>query len=125
MSGDLYLFDSVIIIDHLNGIDAATEFMRAAGEGAAVSAITRAEVLAGCSATDEKDTRAFLDTFEQIPVDNDVAGLAARFRRDHRLKLPDAIQAAAAILHGMKLATRNTRDFRPERFPFVHVPYEI
>lgn len=125
MSGDRHLFDSVIIIDHLNGIDAATAFIRGAADGAAVSAITRAEVLAGCAAADEKAARALLDRFAQIPIDAEVTDLAARFRRDHRLKLPDALQAAAAVLHGMTLATRNVKDFPPGRFPFVYIPYTI
>jgi hypothetical protein len=36
----------------------------------------------------------------------------------------DALQAAAARQHGLRLATRNTKDFPPERFAFVHVPYK-
>jgi len=54
-----------------------------------------------------------------------VADLAARLRREHRWKLPDALQVAAAQHHGLRLVTRNTRDFPPERYPFVLVPYVV
>jgi hypothetical protein len=38
-------------------------------------------------------------------------------------KLPDAFQAAIAILHDVKLCTRNTKDFNPQKHPFVEIPY--
>ncbi len=36
-----------------------------------------------------------------------------------------AFQAAAALHYGALLVTRNTRDFPPERFAFVRVPYVL
>jgi predicted nucleic acid-binding protein len=42
-----------------------------------------------------------------------------------RSPLPDALQAAAAVHHGLMLATRNTKDFPPRRFDFVVVPYTV
>lgn len=42
-----YLLDSVVLIDHLNGVTGATRFIESNGRDLAVSAITRAEVLAG------------------------------------------------------------------------------
>lgn len=41
------LLDSVILIDHFNGIDAATQFIASEHQGIALSPITRAEVLTG------------------------------------------------------------------------------
>ena len=38
-----YLLDSVIVIDHFNGDDAATEFLVANGRESVVCVITRAE----------------------------------------------------------------------------------
>ena len=37
-----HLIDSVIVIDHLNGIESATEFLREHGPTAALSVVTRA-----------------------------------------------------------------------------------
>ena len=39
-------------------------------------------------------------------------------------KLPDAFQAALAQHHHLRFATRNIRDFLPERHAFVVVPYK-
>lgn len=119
------LLDSVILIDHLNGVEAATAFLRAAGATAAVSAITRAEVLAGCTALEAPRVAALLDRFRFLPMDAPVADEGARVRRDTDLKLPDAIQAAFAMRHDLRLATRNVKDFRPARFPFVFAPYTV
>lgn len=97
------LLESVIVIDHLNEVERATEFFALNRHKAAVSPITRAEVLAGVSQEDA----------------------AATLRRQHRLKLSDALQAALATQHGLQLVTRDVRDLSPERFAFVTVPYAI
>lgn len=122
--GDAVLLDSVIVIDHLNGIEAATRFLSEASYAAAVSAITRAEVLAGYDDGEAEPIAQLLDHFRQLPIDARVADLAARLRRRHGWKLPDALQAAVANRHRLRLATRNTRDFPPAEHAFVLVPYE-
>ncbi|WP_349255386.1 PIN domain-containing protein [Spectribacter acetivorans] len=88
-----------------------------------MSAITRAEVLAGCDDMIFEPVSALLESFVFLPMDKPIADQAARLRRETRLKLPDAIRAASALVHGMQLATRNTRDFDPDVFDFVQVPY--
>jgi hypothetical protein len=119
------LLDSVILIDHFNGVPAATDYLRESHGRAAVSVITRAEVLAGFSAADAGLAEALLDRYPTLGIDRPVADLAARLRRELRWKMPDALQAAIARHHGLRLVTRNTRDFPPERFPFVVVPYRV
>lgn len=120
-----YLLDSVVLIDHLNGVAAATRFIERHGRELAVSAITRAEVLAGFDEADVPLGVALLDSFRFLPMDAEVADEAARIRRQTRLKLPDAIQAAFATRHGLKLATRNTKDFPAGKFSFVAIPYRL
>ncbi len=66
-----------------------------------------------------------MDRFHFLPIDAPAADLAARLRHRHGWRLPDALQAALAQLHGLKLATRNTRDFPPRRHRFVAVPYRV
>lgn len=119
----IYLLDSVILIDHFNNIGAATAFLRQHRADAAISAITRAEVLTGFDETQRALPARLLDAFPCLPVDRVTADLAARLRREHRWKLPDAIQAAVAQHHGLKLVTRNTKDFPPDVFDFVLTPY--
>ncbi|MFM2091149.1 MAG: hypothetical protein RLZZ127_1638, partial [Planctomycetota bacterium] len=45
-------------------------------------------------------------------IDDTVAMLAARLRALHRLRLPDALQAAAALHHGCHALVTHDRDFR-------------
>ena len=122
----VYLLDSAILIDHLRGVSKATEWLTALREGeAAISVITRAEVLSHGS-TEEVDAATRLCAqFDCLTVTADTADHAAELRRQNRWKLPDAFQAALAIANRVKLVTRNTRDFDPGRHSFVLVPYAL
>jgi predicted nucleic acid-binding protein len=119
------LLDSVIIIDHLNGVEQAREFLVLTRQKAAVSPITRAEVLAGASGENATLCTRLLDHFPTLSIDRETADSAAALRRVHRLKLPDALQAALAVQHGLQLVTRDVRDLPPETFAFVTVPYSV
>jgi hypothetical protein len=87
--------------------------------------ITRAEVLAGFDPAGMAAAAGLLDRFPTLGIDRPVADLAARLRREHRWKIPDALQAALASYHSLGLVTRNTRDFPPDRHAFVVVPYVL
>jgi predicted nucleic acid-binding protein len=119
------LLDSVILIDHLNGIRAATDYLAKVHLNAVISVVTRAEVLAGCDPSDVPPIKQLLDAFPALTLDAAVADLAASLRRQNKWKLPDAFQAALAQIHKVQLATRNTRDFPPDRHDFAIVPYEL
>ena len=117
------LLDSVILIDHLNGVAAATRYLRTL-DGAHISVITRAEVLAGVDENAKVPVESLLARYATLPIDRPAADLAAQLRRKHRWKLPDAFQAALAQIHKLQLATRNTKDF-PVSLDFVVVPYSV
>lgn len=119
------MLDSVIVIDHFNAIDAATRFLAEHGHDAAVSVITRAEVLVGFDPEAEGLALDLLDILPTLPVTSEAADLAARLRRTQRWKLPDAFQAAIALHHNLTLVTRNTRDFQPGRELEVLIPYRL
>lgn len=119
------LLDSVVLIDHLNGIAAATAYLERTERDAVISVISRAEVLAGFAEGDEAPVLRLLDYYPALEIDAPSADAAASLRRRHGWKLPDALQAALAQRHGLQLATRNTRDFPPERHAFVVVPYRL
>jgi predicted nucleic acid-binding protein len=118
------LFDTNILIDHLNGIKkAATEIQRSADP--AISVISWIEVMTGASdASEEAVLRTFLMSFECLPVTNAVAERAAENRRVKRIKLPDAMILATAEVAGRVLVTRNVRDF-PAGMGGVRVPYRV
>jgi predicted nucleic acid-binding protein len=119
------LLDSVILIDHFNRVEAATLYLEDVHGQSVISVITRAEVLSGFDERGAAAALRLLERFPTLPIDEPAADLAASLRREHRWRLPDAFQAALARLHGLKLATRNTRDFPPEQFDFVVVPYRV
>jgi predicted nucleic acid-binding protein len=119
------LLDSVILIDHFNGIPAATAYIRMVHATAAISVVTRAEVLTGFDEASLPKALPLLDLFPVLDITKPVADLTARIRREHRWKLPDALQAALAQSHNLQLATRNTKDFDPAKHPFVTIPYSL
>lgn len=120
-----YLLDSVVLIDHCNGIAAATAFLAEHGAACAISVITRAEVLAGFDDEGEALALSLLNAFATLPITGEIADRAGALRRSERWKLPDAFQAAIAAHHDLTLVTRSTRDFQPGGVHAVLVPYEI
>jgi len=60
-----------------------------------------------------------------LDIEGFAAEKAADLRRAHGWKLPDAFQAALACQHGVKLVTRNTKDFDPQKHPFIEIPYTL
>ena len=119
------LLDTVIVIDYLRDIPEAVEFIDENWDAAAISVITRAEVLVGVPPDDWAQVDRFVDAFPLLPIDRDAADLAAETRRIYRWKLPDAFQAALAQIHVLKLVTRNKKDFHPDHHDFVVVPYDV
>lgn len=117
------LFDTNILVDHLNGVpQARTELQRYSEK--AVSILTWMEVMIGASPDLEPATRRFLGGFNVVPVDAQIAECAVGLRRSHRIKLPDAVIWATAQVHALLLVTRNTKDF-PEGDPGVRAPYRL
>ena len=118
------LFDTNILIDYLNGVEAAkTEIDRPAER--LVSVITWMEVLAGARDKAEEDViDMFLRDFRVVELTRRVAREAVEIRRSRRIRLPDAIVWAAARSESALLVTRNTKDF-PADDPGLRVPYGL
>jgi predicted nucleic acid-binding protein len=77
--------------------------------------VAETEVLSFPKFTQEElqATLKFLEeNFISITFDREVARIAAKLRRDYRLKFPDAAIAATAIFTNTPLVTRNIRDFK-------------
>jgi len=120
------LLDSMILIDHFNGIPKATGFIsRLDPSRTAISVITYAEILVGFEEGTAREVNALLNQYHLLIIDEPIAERAAELRRRFRWKLPDAFQAALALHHHLKLCTRNTKEFNPKKHSFVEVPYEL
>ena len=120
-----FLLDSTVLIDHLNGIAPATEWLAKLRFGEAlISVITRAEVLVKAGDQWEK-VSALLDEYECLTIGPDEADLAAGIRNSYSVKLPDAFQAVLAINEELVLVTRDAEDFKKIEDLKVKIPYKI
>ncbi len=77
----------------------------------AYSTVTRVELFAGPEDQIAMARRALAPVGE-LPVDRRVAERAGTVRRETGIKLPDALIAATALVHGLALHTGNHDDFR-------------
>ena len=120
-----YLLDSTVLIDHLNGISKATEWLSKLGtDEGVISIITRAEVLVRAGDKWE-EVAVFLDEYNCLPIGPDEADIAAGLRNRHHIKLPDAFQAAVAQNEELTLVTRDTTDFKKIPDLEVKIPYQL
>lgn len=121
-AGALVLLDSAPIIYQLEGHPSlARRFLplferHVAGEVSfAVTTISIAEVLTGpLRKGDEaltKRYRAVLESWQVVDLTADIAESAARLRGSLGLRLPDAIQAAAALAINADALVTHDRDF--------------
>jgi predicted nucleic acid-binding protein len=99
------LIDTDVFVDHLRGV----RELDPRDHRVHYSVITRAELLAGTTASDS--INILLGPFREVPVDRRIAERAGRIRRETAVRLPDALIAATAVEGGLGLVTRNRRDF--------------
>ena len=105
------LFDTNILIDYLNGVEAAQEEF-ARYRQRLISIVTWMEVLAGAHDDAEEDViHMFLRDFRIVEITRLVAHDAVDIRRTRRCRLPDALIWASARSESALLVTRNTKDF--------------
>jgi len=104
--------DTNAVIYYFEGQKQTTDLidkLRSNNENFVISTITELELFSLANLTEEDKIRInlWLNQIYILPVDSVVAHKAAEFRRDYRLKTPDAIIAATAMLNGGKLITRD------------------
>lgn len=104
-----FLVDTDVFVDHLRG---ARRF-DPRSHRVNYSVVTRAELFAGNSASEE--VSVILAPFRELDIDRPVAERAGRMCRETGIRLPDALIAATAIEHELSLFTRNRSDFEKVR----------
>ncbi len=117
------LLDTNVLIYILNKTrPSASELItRASPENIAISIVTWMEVLTGTSPVNDLETRELLTRFRRIELTEAVVDETIAVRKRSRLKLPDAVIYASALVTGRTLVTYNTRDF-PLGTPSVRNP---
>ena len=79
-----------------------------------LSAITEIELLCWKHSTleEEKKLAYFINDCLIIELEQSIKHKTAEIRKQYRIKLPDAIIAASAIVYNLILISRNVTDFR-------------
>lgn len=122
--GMIACIDSDVLIDYFDGIEASAEEL-ARYDALLISRISWMEILVGARTPELREMReSFLRHFQLIELDAAVARRAITLRQEHRLRLPDAIIWASALVHRALLVTRNTKHF-PRNHPGVRTPYTV
>ena len=127
--GQRYLLDTNTVIDYVGELlpnQAASIVDLIVNEELNISIIVYIEVLGyQGNAESMKRIQDFLDIASIYYVDMEVAQQAISLRKKHKIKLPDALIAATAIVHNFTLLTRNTADFKKIDGLLFTNPYEL
>jgi len=113
MNGDNFLIDTNIIIYLTQGKLKISDFAKRGGN-LYISSITYIETL-GYPFPNEDEEKAITnlcEMFERIFLTRKVEEQAILIRKFNKIKLPDAIIAATAMVHNLTLVTRNSDDFK-------------
>jgi predicted nucleic acid-binding protein len=105
-----YLLDTNVVIGLLNGNAECTSLLHSADcvlADLAVSQITRMALLgfAGISEREEQTLRQFLSSVHVVLLNEAIEAQVILLRRQHKIKLPDAIIAATTLINGLTLLT--------------------
>ena len=92
-----------------------------------ISIITNIELFATKNISQEE--YGLLEKFVAFSVRHDVnkelIDITIKIRQNYKIKLPDAIIAATAIIHNLTLISRNSKDFNGiEGLEFIN-PYDL
>jgi predicted nucleic acid-binding protein len=110
------LFDTTILIDYLRGLEEARNLLETNGKKPKVSVASTLELYAGVrNRREQLQTEHLLTQAVLLPVTQDIAKRAGVFVRlyhaSHAVAAMDAIIAATAEHHGLRLATLNVKHF--------------
>lgn len=112
----MYLLDTNALIYYLRGESQVIERIEILlqKKSVMISCIVEAELLSWpeLNPLDQEIITNAIATIPIIPVDSEIARLAADLRRMYRIHLLDGLIAATAIRTNAILITRNTKDFK-------------
>lgn len=113
------IVDTDILIDVGRNHQPAVERLKKEEEqtNLAISIITKMELIVGCRNKKELQTLdRFLNRFEILSVDNDIAEKAMEllrtYRLSHGLLIADSLISATALVHRSPLLSKNQKDYK-------------
>ena len=112
-----YILDTNVVIDYVQGHfpDKENAFIESLlfANTPNLSFITEIEILCWKHAKEEdvEQYKKFIANSKVIELYNNIKQKAIDIRRNHKIKLPDAIIAATALVCDLELITRNVEDF--------------
>ena len=127
----MILVDTDVLIANLRGIDAARDWLRdvrARTGRLAVSVVTNAEIIGGMRSPERREVTRLLNSLRPLPVTDMIAHRAGELRRHYRrshgaISLVDYLIAATAAVHGLEVATLNTKHF--PMFDDLKPPFQL
>lgn len=115
----MIILDTDILIDSARGVGEAVSCLQQIenNDALAISAVTEMELIIGCRNKNElKSLRYFLHRFKIISVNEEISDMATdllkTYRLSHGLLIPDALIAGTAIDKGVRLVSKNRKDYR-------------
>ena len=123
-----YLIDTNILIYHTKGSQVTIDFIGnlITQHFFNISILTKIEFLGWDKHTPDgfEKCKQLIELANIYPVDEDIANKAIELKRKTSIKLADAVIAATAIMHNLKLVTRNVDDFKEIEGLKVINPFE-
>ena len=124
-----YIIDTNAVIDYLGKKmpETGMAFMNSVIDQVPnISVVTKIEVL-GFNAPEEhyQLLTNFMNDANVIDLSNDIVEACINLRKNHKIKLPDAIIAATAIVYDLTLISRNSKDFKNIEGLMVIDPYAM
>jgi predicted nucleic acid-binding protein len=119
-----FVLDSTIIIQHLNKeIDVAAFFGAIPACERFVSIVTEIEVLSDPAMTEdeEKEARKLLKHFDSIDILPAIKEETVKIRRAFKLRLPDAVIAATAVILNATLLSNDPHHLKKLVWPGYQV----
>jgi predicted nucleic acid-binding protein len=110
--GKRYLIDTNVLIEYIGGLlpeKLTVKVSNIIDKEFNISFVNKIEIL-GHASVQEMIVK-FIDAANIYYVDNQIVEKTISIRKTKKIKLPDALLAATAIIYGFTLLTRNVDDF--------------
>ena len=126
---DKFLFDTNIIIYYFNGIVTDSKIDNILKESFNISIITKIEFLSWQKLREDKELEkkalAFISHANIYELTDEVADKVIDIRQKYKVKTPDAIIGATALVHGFDIVTNNVDDFKNLDLEIVSIDVDL